>query len=88
MNGRPRGERFKAILADLKEIADGTPLSQPPVAATQTKSLEAEPAKVNLPLVDSPNERARSVVNLHEKLVVDSLAMSPAQRATSAADRI
>ncbi len=78
MNGRPRGERFKAILADLKEIADGTPLSQPPVAATQTKSLEAEPAKVNLPLVDSPNERARSVVNLHEKLVVDSLAMSPA----------
>ncbi|MBL9084979.1 MAG: hypothetical protein JNK76_24460 [Planctomycetales bacterium] len=78
MNGRPRGERFKAILADLKEIAGGTPLSaQPAVAGAPAKPRVSEPVKVNLPLVESLNERARTVVDLHEKFVVDPMAMSP-----------
>jgi len=79
MNGRPRGERFKAILADLKEIAGGTPLSAQPAAPTsQPKATANEPATFNVPLEESPNERARTVVNLHEKLVVDPMLMSPA----------
>jgi len=78
MGGRPRGERFKAILSDLKEIVGGTPLSHTPATPTQPEPRESETAKVNVPLEDSPNERARTVINLHEKFVVDPMAMSPA----------
>lgn len=78
MNGRPRGERFKAILSDLKGITGGAPLSQAPTAPPPPKPRDAEPAKVNVPLEDSPNERARTVVNLHKKFVVDPMAMNPA----------
>ncbi|MBN8625808.1 MAG: hypothetical protein J0M17_09990 [Planctomycetes bacterium] len=77
MNGRPRGERFKAILGDLKEIAGGAPLSRTPTASAPPKPRIAEPAKVNLPLEENPNERIRAVVSLHERLVVDPLLMSP-----------
>lgn len=76
MDGRPRGERFKAILADLKQIAGGTPLSAQ-AAMPQHKAKPAEPEKVNVPLEDNPNERVRAVVNLYEKLVVDPTLMSP-----------
>jgi 5S rRNA maturation endonuclease (ribonuclease M5) len=80
MNGRPRGDRFKAILADLQQIACGTPLS-PQAAATSTVAkppAAAAAVKANVPLAESENERARAVVNLHEKLIADPAAMHPA----------
>ena len=79
MSGRPRGERFKAVLADLKEIAGGAPLSP---AATPTAAIltptKTEAAKINVPLAESENERARSVVNLYDKFAIDPSAMNPA----------
>jgi hypothetical protein len=77
MNGRPRAERFKAILADLQQIAGDAPLSAAPAPATHTV-VPAADVKINVPLAESENERARSVVNLHEKLVVDPAMMHPA----------
>src|SRR5205807_5686522 len=76
MNGRPRGERFRAILSDLEQIAGGTPPLAPPLPSS--KPAPIEPVKINVPLAESENERARTVVNLHEKFVVDPMAMHPA----------
>lgn len=77
MNGRPRGDRFRAILGDLEKIAGGT-TPPPPASSPAAKVAQPEPAKVNTPLAESENERARTVVNLHDKFVVDPLAMHPA----------
>jgi hypothetical protein len=79
--GKPRGERFKQILADLRAMIAGTlaPATPPPAADLQTAA-EPAPEKrslANPPLSASPNERARSLVNLDEKFLVDVAAMSP-----------
>jgi len=72
--GRPRGDRFKEIAKDLQAMIEGvmsnpTPaLAAPPVPA---------PPKVNVPLKDSENERARGLVDLDAKFVVDVATMSP-----------
>ena len=78
MNGRPRGERFKAIVADLKQIAGDSPLPAAAPAAIEPKPARVDPPKKNVLLAESENERARSVVNLHEKFVVDPAVMNPA----------
>lgn len=78
MDGRPRGERFKAILTDLQQIAGGSP---PPVRAAdpaKRESAATEPPKSNVPLAESENERARGLVALQEKFVVDTATMNPA----------
>lgn len=75
-NGRPRGERFKEVLATLQQIAGqpGNPLS----AAMPAPPAEiAEHPKVNVPLAESSNERARGLVNLHEKFITDPAKMNP-----------
>ena len=74
--GRPRGERFKEIAADLQAMAGGATgpaLPEKPVAAAAPE----EPPKVNVPLKDSANDRARQLVNLDEKFVLDAATMSP-----------
>ncbi|MCH7726497.1 MAG: hypothetical protein IH991_08475 [Planctomycetes bacterium] len=79
--GRPRGERFKAIAADLQAIVSGDQVRvAPTVEATHTaKPQESgdEQRLRNVPLKDSPNERARALVNLDEKFVTDIAEMNP-----------
>ncbi len=76
MDGRPRGERFKAILADLQQIAGGA-ARLPETVAPSRPTKPNEPEKVNVPLEENPNERVRAVANLYEKFIVDPLLMSP-----------
>jgi 5S rRNA maturation endonuclease (ribonuclease M5) len=76
MGGRPRGERFKQIAADLRAIVDG----HSPIAAAQPAVQPATtPApKRNVPLAESDNERARGLVNLDSKFIIDPAEMPPA----------
>jgi hypothetical protein len=75
MGGRPRGDRFKQLAADLRAIVDGhaavTPVSAPQPA-------RAAVPKRNLPLARSDNERARGLTSLDAKFVVDPALMPPA----------
>lgn len=74
--GRPRGERFKEIAKDLQAMVAGE------TAATIRHPALPKPApaaevKVNLPLKDSENERARGLVHLDEKFIVEVADMNP-----------
>jgi 5S rRNA maturation endonuclease (ribonuclease M5) len=73
--GRPRGERFKAIAADLLAITKGesspVPPGAPPLAPAPPR------AEVNLPLAESPNERARTLTTLDAKFTHDIATMPP-----------
>jgi 5S rRNA maturation endonuclease (ribonuclease M5) len=77
--GRPRGERFKAIARDLQAIVEGKPV---PTRGAQDNKPSAPPPEakpqVNVPLKDSPNERARGLLQLDRKFVVDVALMPPA----------
>lgn len=77
--GRPRGDRFKSIAADLKAIVEGQPTSSSEPAPAPAARLEKMvPPKRNLPLADSDNERARGLVELDQKFVTDPALMPPA----------
>jgi 5S rRNA maturation endonuclease (ribonuclease M5) len=79
MGGRPRGDRFKEIAADLRMMVDGVLASPTPAQpATAPASSRPEPPKVNVPLAKSDNERARGLVDLDTKFVVDPAQMPPA----------
>ncbi len=74
--GKPRGDRFKEIAADLRAMAQGgsssaSPKLEPVVAPV------AAPPKVNIPLLRSDNERARGLVDLDQKFLVDVAEMTP-----------
>ena len=77
-NGKPRGDRFKAILKDLQAMAAGEsgPEGAPSPEAKPTPARKKEPRR-NCPLAESDNERARGLVNLDEKFLVDPADMSP-----------
>lgn len=81
MDGKPRGGRFKGILADLARMAEG---EAPPVRDSEETGARERPAETatqaerrNRPLAESDNERARGLVNLDEKFIVDPSRMSP-----------
>jgi len=74
--GRPRGERFKEIAADIHAMVAGVTHSPTPTLA-EVAAPEPEPPKVNLPLKDSPNERARGLTQLDRKFVTDLAALPP-----------
>lgn len=74
--GRPRGERFKGIAADLKAMSEGQPGPAPSAVAPTASSAPVIP-KANLPLKDSENERARSLVDLDAKFLTDVADMTP-----------
>lgn len=78
MLGRPRGQRFKGIAADLKEMAMGrtTEESALPASPGTPPTLPPEPVR-NIPLKDSPNERARILTELDSKFVADPKEMPP-----------
>jgi 5S rRNA maturation endonuclease (ribonuclease M5) len=75
--GKPRGERFKEIAKDLQAMASGEiapEVSRPQAAAPPAL---AEAPKVNVPLKDSPNARARTLTELDRKFVAEIAAMPP-----------
>ena len=77
MGGRPRGDRFKEIAADLQKMASGdTEQANAPAPAAPSPAPVAPP-EVNVPLKDSENERARGLVDLDRKFLVDVASMSP-----------
>lgn len=77
MGGRPRGERFKQLAADLRAIVGGAPA---PVPAPRSTAPPERPTVVkhNVPLAESENERARGLVTLDAKFLTDPAAMPPA----------
>jgi 5S rRNA maturation endonuclease (ribonuclease M5) len=77
MAGRPRGERFKQIAADLRAIVEGHPAPQRPAQPVAALERMAPPQR-NVPLAESDNERARGLVNLDAKFVTDPALMPPA----------
>jgi hypothetical protein len=77
--GRPRGQRFKEVAADLAAMVGGVePPARSEVIAPSSPIIEKVPPKpaVNVPLHASENERARELVNLHEQFTIDVSAMS------------
>lgn len=88
VSGKLRGDEFKEAARILQEIAgkvDGVLSGQPtpavasaaPTATAASEPKNSEPVRRNIPLKESENERARSLVTLHEQLVVDVAEMSP-----------
>lgn len=75
--GRPRGDRFKEIAADLQAMVNGSPAPEAKPASVPTQPALAPESKVNLPLAQSANERARALVNLDAKFVTDIAQMHP-----------
>jgi 5S rRNA maturation endonuclease (ribonuclease M5) len=75
MGGRPRGPRFKELAADLKAIVEG---AAPYVesAAPHMRARE-QPTNKNAPLAVHDNERARGLVTLDAKFIVDPARMPP-----------
>src|ERR1700675_2012235 len=65
--GKPRGERFKEIAADLRAMVEGV-LSSPIAPMPIVPQPKPEP-KLNVPLKDSDNERARGLTDLDKKFV-------------------
>ena len=77
MAGRPRGDRFKTIAADLVAMTQGMTTAEnlPPSVPSATPPTPV-PIR-NIPLARSDNERARGLVNLDAKFVTDPAAMPP-----------
>ncbi|MBT6155981.1 MAG: hypothetical protein HOK71_09710 [Planctomycetaceae bacterium] len=67
---QPKGDRFKEIREDLRrmvgENVDTAPVKSKPTA----KEPAQEEPKINLPLAESPNERARGLTSLDERFLV------------------
>lgn len=72
-NGQqPKGERFKEIRDDLRRMAGGIVVDESPVESTETtKQVMIEEPRINLPLAESANERARGLMNLDERFLVE-----------------
>jgi hypothetical protein len=75
--GKPRGERFKEIREDLKAMIEGRAGPEGAAIPALPKAKPAPEVKVNVPLKDSENERARALTELDRKFVVDIEAMNP-----------
>lgn len=79
--GKPRGQRFKEIAADLSNIARGEvaqAITSPACMSSTNLNPSSEDAKKNTPLRVSNNERARALVELDQKFSVEPAEMSPA----------
>lgn len=80
--GRPRGERFRALALDLQMMAEGiAPKSTPSATPPPPKAADVVPPEHNVPLAQSPNDRARALVRLDDKFLGDLSAMPPAASA-------
>jgi hypothetical protein len=77
MGGRPRSERFKVIARDLQAIVGGHVIPQEPAVETIAETNTQARPKLNLPLAESDNERARELVELDQQFVSDPAEMPP-----------
>lgn len=75
--GRPRGQRFKDIAADLQAMAGGAERPQDPVSTPAEEPAPPKSPPINLPLARSTNERARALTELDRKFVLDVAVMPP-----------
>ena len=77
--GKPRGERFKQIAADIASMTRGEqlPATDRTAAAATAKQVAEEKPQINVPLAESENERARELVTLDQQFVTDVAAMPP-----------
>jgi hypothetical protein len=75
--GRPRGERFKDIAADIAAMVEGRTATAEPAPPTAPSKKPADPPKINQPLAESTNERARELVALDEQFITDVAKMPP-----------
>lgn len=80
-NGRPRGQRFKEIAADLRRMVSGIVDAPRPAEAKVAVAAPVPKPLVNVPLIRSENERARALHDLDQKFVVDVSEMPPAASA-------
>lgn len=80
--GRPRGDRFKQIAADLQAMVAGISVTavRPPVPEV-LPAPKPMPEKHNVPLAESDNERARSLIELDQKFIADPALMPPSAAA-------
>ena len=78
MAGRPRGDRFKALAADLVAMTQGMTAAANLPPPTESKAPPPPAPPINVPLAQSDNERARGLVNLDAKFITDPAAMPPA----------
>lgn len=77
MGGRPRGDRFKQIAADVVAMTSGIMRGVDVPSPAVPKSAPVPEVKVNLPLKESENERAKALTELDTKFVVDVASMTP-----------
>jgi hypothetical protein len=75
--GRPRGQRFKAIAADIAAMVAGAVRGTDVPSPAAPQSPVPSPARKNLPLAQSENERARTLTTLDRKFVTDIATMPP-----------
>lgn len=76
--GKPRGERFKEIAKDLLAMAEGRLPEAPSALPAAPSAPEVAAPAMNVPLAESPNERARGLVTLDSKFVIDVASLPPA----------
>ncbi len=76
--GRPRGDRFKQIAADLLAMSQGMFTAAAIAAPTPPATAKPPEPLRNLPLAQSDNERARCLTNLDAKFITDPARMPPA----------
>ncbi len=74
--GKPRGDRFKVIAADIAAMVAGV-MRGVDLQAVAEKKPAPPPLLTNTPLARSENERARALVNLDDKLTSDPAVMTP-----------
>lgn len=75
--GRPRGARFKEIAGDLLAMTKGEGPEASPAPLAAPSGPPAPETKVNVPLSQSPNERARALTALDRKFTLDIATMPP-----------
>lgn len=79
-DGKPRGDRFRQILQDYIDMAGGgvrRVMSSSSSLERPSDIGEGDDMRVNVPLEESDNERARTLVDLPSKFVTDLAQMPP-----------
>ncbi len=79
-DGRLKGSEFKEIAQDLQALVEGNPpelTSEKQSTKQLSKEEPDESPLINIPLKDSENERARELVNLDDRFMINVEEMSP-----------
>ena len=68
-----QGQQFKAVRDDLRAMFEGNVEPSSVAAREPQPKQQVEPpdTEINVPLAESPNERARGLVNLDEKFLIE-----------------